>query len=110
MVRYLMKKWYVLLALVFVVTVGVRMMSAQTLNFSGEGVRYKAIVEKLDPALDACPCPGSPVEACQAATMGDAKGERSVEDLNERRAEWPDPDHERLEAPRSPPTHQQPQS
>jgi gluconolactonase len=58
-----MKKWYVALALVFVVTVGVRMIRAQTLSFSGEGVRYKAIVEKLDPALDAIVSPDAQMVA-----------------------------------------------
>ena len=52
-----MRKYYVLLAFVFVITVGVRMMRAQTLSYVDDGGRYKSVVEKLDPALDAIVSP-----------------------------------------------------
>src|SRR5438046_2697723 len=59
-----MRKYYVLLAAVFVITVGVPMMRAQTLSYVTEdGVRFKSVVERLDPALDAIVSPDAQLMA-----------------------------------------------
>jgi gluconolactonase len=48
-----MRKYYVLLAAALVTTVGVRMMQAQTLSYVDDGMRFKSVVERIDPGLDA---------------------------------------------------------